>query len=91
MLIDQDDVNVLPSTLVVKLSYFKQSGKWYSNGDFTVPATLSLIDIWDMVKKIMKQGKLPGLVTGGGSEFYVLCNVPGHVHEHPALFIPELN
>lgn len=72
---------------LVQLTYFKTTGKYYSEGTFTVPADIAFHKIWDKVKELMQERKLPGLIEGA-SEFIVLCEVPGHKHDHPKLFFP---
>lgn len=69
-------------TLTVKLTYFKQSGKYYSSGEFSTPADVQLFDVWEQVKEMRDSGNLPSLVSGC-REFNILIEVPGHRHEHP--------
>lgn len=70
-------------TLTVRLTYFKQSGKYYSGGTFKTQET-SMLDIIEMVKEKVIEGKLPGLVEGA-KEFIVLMEVPRHPHNFPTL------
>lgn len=74
-------------TLLVKLTYFKRSGKFYDDGSFEVLESTSLHAIWSQVREMRESGKLPGLVDGAGREFMVLVNVPGHPHEHPYIIV----
>lgn len=67
----------------VKLTYFKQSGKYYSDGSFDTDKA-SWPEIFDEVKRLIDQKTLPGLVRGH-SDFIVLMDVPDHPHNHPAL------
>jgi len=76
-------------SLAVKLTYFKQSGKFYDKGEFKVHNSVSLLQIWDDVIERRDSGNLPGLVEGAGKEFVILVNVPGHEHEHPRLVMPD--
>lgn len=65
---------------IVKLTYFKQSGKFYSDGEYQ--SNLSdLGEIWQEVKELKEH---PGLV-GQWSEGFILVNVPTHEHDHPRL------
>lgn len=73
-----------PAVQKIELTYFKPSGKYYSTGKFEVSAKMSLNDIWDHVKSLLREGKPPGLIDGPCS-FIVLVNAPGHPHEHPKL------
>jgi hypothetical protein len=74
--------------LTVRLTYFKRGGKFYSEGEFKVDSTASLLEVWDMVKKMHKDGELPGLVSGARFPF-IYVNVPGHEAEHPWLFVDQ--
>ncbi len=74
--------------LTVRLTYFKRGGKFYDEGTFEVDFTTRLWEIWDMVKKMHKDGELPGLVSGARFPF-IHVNVPGHEHERPWLFIDQ--
>lgn len=69
----------------VELTYFKQSGKYYSSGDY-LSEKKDLWEIWDEVRQMVKDKQLPGLI--GGQEFYILVSVPTHEHDHPRLIMP---
>lgn len=71
----------------VQLTYFKESGKYYSEGIYQ-SSQLHLWEIWDEVRELMKAGKLPGLVDGARMKF-VLVDVPDHPHRHLHLLIGE--
>lgn len=47
----------------VKLQYFKKSGKFYSNGEYTTEYK-RFYDIIQEVKGFLAEGKLPDLVDG---------------------------
>jgi hypothetical protein len=70
----------------VNLTYFKQSGKYYSCGHYHTTDSESLLDIWCEVENRRNDGVLPGLVNGH-SEFMVLIDVPDHPHNHPHLLV----
>ncbi len=72
----------------VKLTYFKQSGKYYSDGEYW-SGKLALYEIWEEVNEMLSSGKRPGLVNGK-NEFYVTVDVPEHPHRHPHLIIPRI-
>lgn len=67
----------------VKLTYFKDSGKYYSEGEYNSNEK-ELYEIHDEVRVMIKDKCLPGLMENHSS-FIVLVNVPGHEHEHPIL------
>lgn len=73
--------------LTVKLTYFKKNGKFYDEAEFRAYADWPLYEIWNLVRKLREEGRLPGLVDGAGREFMILVNVPGHRHEHPHLIV----
>lgn len=72
----------------VELTYFKSSGKYYSEGSY-LSEKLHLFDIFEEVKRMLAEENRPGLVSGP-NEFYVLINVPNHPHAHPALIAPKM-
>lgn len=67
----------------VQLTYFKRNGKFYSEGKFLVSIDTPLHLIWENVRDMQKEGRLPGLVDGAGKEFNILVNAPGHPCDHP--------
>lgn len=71
----------------VKLTYFKESGKYYSGGSYEAE-NKPLFEIWDEVREMQAAGKLPGLVSGA-TEFIISVDVPEHEHAHPRLIIPH--
>lgn len=73
----------------VQLTYFKDSGKYYSSGeyysDFCGPN-----EFWDVLKEVqskMRSKSLPGLIQGH-SEFHVHMILEGESH-HPPHFFPR--
>lgn len=71
--------------MIVRLNYFKFSGKWYSSGEYRTKEK-DLWKIWEEVKTMRIDGDLPGLVLGA-NEFIVLIDVPDHLYNHPHLII----
>lgn len=71
--------------MVVKLSYFKPSGKWYSDGEYMAEHK-PLFQIWEDVKRMRDEGHLPDLVKGH-KDFIVSIDVPDHEHNHPHLIV----
>lgn len=67
----------------VKLDYFKQSGKFYGDGEYETQETV-LFRIWDEVEDKRNLGVLPGLAEGH-SRFIVSIDVPEHELNHPHL------
>lgn len=71
--------------MIVKLTYFKKSGKYYSNSRYTTHKE-QLFEIWDEVKKLQEEKNLPGLLPGH-SDFIISVDVPEHPHRHPHLIL----
>ncbi len=69
----------------VKLTYFKPSGKYYSDGEYESNKE-DLWEIWNEVEQKRESGHLPGLIEGH-SPFIVSVDVPDHPHNHPHLII----
>jgi hypothetical protein len=70
---------------VVKLIYFKDSGKYYSEGEYTTELVY-MHEIFDEVRQLQSNCELPGLVKGA-KYHVVLQTVINHPHDHPALFL----
>lgn len=71
----------------VQLTYFKDSGKFYTEGEY-MSKKLNMFEIFEEVEHMLAAGSRPGLVHGR-NEFYVVVNVPDHPHNHPFLIVPE--
>lgn len=72
--------------LTAKLTYFKDTGKYYAEGELKVDGTKPLHEIWDDITAL-RETQLPGL-AGGSKEFIIHVEVPGHANAHPKLLIP---
>lgn len=85
--------------MIVELTYFKDTGKYYSSGRLEVPDVLPnaigglpagevtpLFEIFSLVRHLSHARSLPGLVEGH-SAFHVLVDVPGHPHQHPHMVL----
>jgi hypothetical protein len=68
--------------IFVKLTYFKESGKYYSEGTCYVEHR-PLNEIWEDIKNMEI---LPGL-AGNWPNGFILINVPDHEHSHPHLIV----
>ena len=71
-------------SLKVRLDYFKESGKWYTEGEYITEKEF-LHDIWKEVEHKRSIGELPGLIKGGGSDFIISVDVPDNELNHPHL------
>ncbi|HEX9987061.1 MAG TPA: hypothetical protein VGE45_01080 [Chloroflexia bacterium] len=67
----------------VELIYFKSSGKYYSEGQYETNRE-HMFQIFDEVKEMRDQGKLPGL-RDGSRGYHILVTVPEHPQEYPGL------
>jgi len=69
----------------VELWYFKDSGKFYSEGKYITDKEY-LHEIFEEIKLMLFNGNRPGLVHGSDG-FHVLVRVPTHPNNYPKLFI----
>lgn len=56
----------------VKLTYYKQSGKYYSEGELHLPETPAFM-AYQRIKQLHEDGDLPGLMHGACKEFFVVA------------------
>ena len=62
----------------VKLTYFKPSGKYYSEGEYE-SKKLNPFEIYEEVKGMDDVGVRPGLITGiSGGYYNILIELPDH-------------
>lgn len=81
-----------PGKLVIRLDYFKESGKWYSEGfvaidkpeDGPVAEAESWYEFLQHVRELMAKRELPGLVKG--SQFEVMVTGSEHPGGYPQIF-----
>ncbi len=59
----------------IKLTYFKDNGKYYAAGSFLLDFC-SFHTIVERVLRMHHEGRLPGLVEGGGKGMFVLIQPP---------------
>lgn len=69
----------------VKLTYFRESGKFYSEGEYETTQN-HLWMIWKEVKSMQVRRTLPDLIEGHGY-YIVLIDVPDHTYNHPHLVV----
>lgn len=68
----------------VNLTYFKDIGKYYSEGAY-ISKCVTLQDIWDEVREKRKTNTLPGI--NSERRFITLVQVPDHPYAHPRLIV----
>ena len=81
----------------VRLTYFRHSGKYYTEGEYEHvpyvdvigPVYTPMFQIWEEVRGMLIRGVRPGLVKGNPTEFIVSVDVPDHPHNHPCLIMPS--
>jgi len=71
----------------IKLTYFKPSGKYYSEGEYKTD-NAHVFQVIDEVKRMHTAGNLPGLGQGCGQGFFVHVNADEHPLGYPALLHP---
>lgn len=78
----------------VNVTYFRPGGKFYLSaettfGDLGLRDEAPLFAVWDEIRERQILNTLPGLVSGGAREdFIILVEVPEHPHNHPRLIVP---
>lgn len=73
-------------SFTVELTYFKPSGKYYSEGIYETQKEY-MFQIFNEVRLMQKACRLPGLIDGRG--FIVLVDSPNHPDAYPGLVIPD--
>lgn len=71
--------------MLVYLTYFKESGKYYSSGEMEVPDGLEPFEVHRVVRLRAADRKLPGLIENH-SDYHVYVEIEGD--EGPARLIP---
>ncbi len=71
----------------IKLTYFRQSGKYYSDGAY-MTALPNMFQIFDEVMVKLQNRELPGL-TPGHSPYYVHVDASEHPNGYPGLVVPR--
>ncbi|BES79973.1 hypothetical protein [Yersinia phage vB_Yru_GN1] len=69
----------------VKLTYFKRSGKYYTEGEYESEHKW-LHDITDEIHKMRSEGKLPG-INGAGEDFIIHVDMGDTETAVPALIV----
>lgn len=59
----------------VKLTYFKKSGKYYSEGELEIADTIPVWEVYEQIRDLLKTRTLPGLIQGH-SNFTVHVDIP---------------
>lgn len=72
---------------LVKLTYFKLSGRYYSEGDY-YSQKVQLHRIWAEIQVMASSYVRPGLIDGE-QHFITLVEVPDHPNACPHLIFPE--
>jgi len=76
--------------ITVTLTYFKASGKYYSQAEIYAATIDRPWEIYEHVRKLLKAGNLPGLIAGH-SNFTVHVHIPGGVPAVISEFTPPEN
>jgi hypothetical protein len=70
----------------IKLSYFKASGKYYTDGEYETEHE-HMWEVFDEIKQMQAEGRLPGLVPGCRA-FTIFVDASAHPVGFPALIHP---
>jgi len=71
--------------MTANLTYFRSSGKYYSGASVEVSSSLQIFEIWALVASLSPSPGLSLKWTDGP----ILVEVPGHIHDHPHLIMPN--
>lgn len=71
----------------VKVQYFRQSGKYYADGE-TFVGKVEMFEIHTYIRYLQEIRNLPGLREGCGADLFILVTAPGHPQDHPRLISP---
>lgn len=69
----------------VKCTMFKTTSKYYTDGEYETDREF-ISDIWQEVRKMRDERRLPGLVKGH-SYYIVSVDIPEHHSNHPHLIV----
>lgn len=69
----------------IKLTYFRRSGKYYSDGEYVTQNT-DMFAVFEEVRRMYEGGVLPGLVAGH-SYFIVYIDANMHPRGYPGLIL----
>ncbi len=67
----------------IKLTYFKQTGKYYSEGSYLTEKE-QMFEISDEIKKMKNENKLPEI---SGSEWIIYVDADNHPNGYPLLIL----
>lgn len=70
----------------IKLTYFKESGKYYTVASY-ISELEYFFEIFEEVKGLRQDGKLPGLISGTW-DGYILVYSEEHPNAYPGLIVP---
>lgn len=68
----------------IELMYFRSNGRFYTSGIYETNKE-SMKEVVEEVRDMHKNGNLPELTPGDGSEFIVVINTENHPNGYPAL------
>jgi len=72
-------------TYTIKVTYFKQSGKFYAEGEYETSLSY-MFEVFREFEEMLKKGIRPGLVNGH-SNFIAVLDCEGHPKGYPAAFV----
>lgn len=71
---------------IVKLTYFKPNGTYYSSGSYIeADPNKPIFAIHNDVQRLIDKKKLPGLIENH-SDFHIYAEITEHDHAFPKLF-----
>jgi len=73
----------------VKITYYKYTGKFYTEEEIDMEDGLEINEVWNRVKKMMEDGKWPGLTEGNNHYFFTTIDAPDAENSHPRMIVPR--
>jgi hypothetical protein len=84
---ETDESSDTPFTCKVKFTYFKASGKFYTDGYLEVLSTDSWSEIMDKARSRNFGKEMPGL-SSKGDDFFFTIESEEHPRAYPAMYYP---
>lgn len=75
--------------MIIKLTYFKPSGKYYTDGELVLADDADMLTLMKTVRRCVELSCLPGLASGGHGYYHVVCMAEEHPQGFPFM-IPAI-
>ena len=74
----------------VKLTFFKDTGKYYSGATYEsdLPASEPIYRFWEEVERMRVNRDSRTGLSSGGADFFCVIEIPDHSMSHPRMLLP---